>query len=341
MQISRRDFMKWAAGSAMALGLTSLDLIKVEEVLAASTSPPVIWLQGSMCTGCSISLLNATQPTTIDDVLLNQISVKYHPNLATAAGDLAVTSIIDTSTAYKGEFILCIEGGIPTSTNGNYCVIADKKGKNWTMVDAVNELGPKAKYVLAIGTCASFGGVVKPSIYTGIKTVKEVLNGKTQKPIINLPACPAHPETMVGTIVTLLTKGIPKLDSYGRPVEYYPTTVHNNCPRRHTEMVDQYGVFGCYRGIGCKGPETTFSCPLLKWNNGVNWCIDKADMQCISCASPSFPEGPFYYGGMGSGGMGSGGMDSGGTGSGGMDSGGTSSNQSSGIVNTIRSKSKL
>ena len=129
MQISRRDFMKWAAGSAMALGLTSLDLIKVEEVLAASTSPPVIWLQGSMCTGCSISLLNATQPTTIDDVLLNQISVKYHPNLATAVGDLAVTSIIDTSTNYNGEFILCIEGGIPTSTNGNYCVIADKKEK--------------------------------------------------------------------------------------------------------------------------------------------------------------------------------------------------------------------
>ncbi|MDA8227594.1 MAG: twin-arginine translocation signal domain-containing protein, partial [Desulfitobacterium hafniense] len=68
MQISRRDFMKWVAASAAALGLSSWDLIKVEQVLASSTSPPVIWLQGAMCTGCSVSLLNATKPTTIDDV---------------------------------------------------------------------------------------------------------------------------------------------------------------------------------------------------------------------------------------------------------------------------------
>ena len=330
MQISRRDFMKWVAASAAALGLSSWDLIKVEQVLASSTSPPVIWLQGAMCTGCSVSLLNATKPTTIDDVLLNYVSVKYHPNLSTGAGDLAVSSIIDTSTNYKGEFILCIEGGIPTTIEGNYCVIADKDGKNWTMLDAVKELGPKAKYVIGVGTCAAYGGVVKPSTYTGVKTVKEVLNGKTSNPVINLPACPAHPDAMVGTIVTLLTKGLPKLDSSGRPTEYYPTTVHNNCPRRMTNMASQYGEFGCYRELGCKGPETTFSCPLLKWNNGVNWCIDQGDMQCISCASPNFPAGPFYYGGMGSGGMGSGSIGSGGTTTGGMGSGGTTTGTTTG-----------
>ncbi|QNB46781.1 hydrogenase small subunit [Thermanaerosceptrum fracticalcis] len=332
MQINRRDFLKWITASAAALGLTSLDLVKVEQALAASTSPPVIWLQGAMCTGCSISLLNAANPT-IDDVLLNKVSVKYHPNLAAAAGDLAVTSIIDTSDKYAGEFILCIEGGIPTGVNGKYCVIADKGGKDWTMLDAVNELGSKAKYVIAVGTCAAFGGVVKPSTYTGIKTVAQVLKGKTKNTIINLPSCPVHPNVMVGTIVTLLTKGMPRLDRYGRPVEYYTTYVHNNCPRRHTTMVDQYGKFGCYKGIGCKGPSTVFTCPLLKWNNGVNWCIDKANMQCISCASPTFPAGPFYYGGMGdmgshsmsSGGMGSGEMGSGGTTSGGTGSGGMSS----------------
>lgn len=250
--------------------------------------------------------------------------MKYHPNLSTAAGDLAVSSIIDTVTTYNGKFILCIEGGIPTSIDGNYCIIADRDGKGWTMLDAVKELGPKSKYVLAVGTCAAFGGVVKPSQYTGIKTVKEILGGKTKNPVINLPSCPAHPNIFLGTVVTLLTKGLPKLDSYNRPQEYYYTTVHNNCPRRHTEMAGQVGAFGCYRSVGCNGPHTDFTCPLIKWNNGVNWCIDKGNMLCIGCASPNFPDGPFYQKGMG--GMGSDGH-SGGMGS----SGNTETGNSSGM----------
>lgn len=295
MQITRRDFMKWAAASAAVLGLSKVELFKVGEALAASTSPPVIWLQGAACTGCSISVLNVTNPT-IDEVLLNAISMKYHPNLSAAAGDLAVSSIVDSSALYDGQFILCIEGGIPTGADGNYNIIGDRNGAGWTMLNAVNELGPKAKYVLAAGTCAAYGGVVRPSAYTGVKNVKEILGGKTRNPIINLPSCPVQPNVLVGTIVTLLTKGLPALDADSRPVEYYTTTVHNNCPRRHTEMVQSYGVFGCYRQIGCKGPVTTFTCPLLKWNNRSNWCIDTTDMQCIGCASPAFPAGPFYYG---------------------------------------------
>lgn len=290
MQITRRDFLKWVAASAAALGLSKLELFKLEEAMASSSSPPVIWLQGSSCTGCSISLLNATNPT-IDDVLLNTISMKYHPNLSAAAGDLAVSSIIDNSNVYNGQFILCIEGGIPTGANGNCCVIGDRDGGNWTMQSAVSELGPKAKYVIAVGTCAAFGGVVKPDSYAGVKTVKEILNKKTKNPVINLPACPAHPNTVVGTIVTLLTSGLPKLDSSGRPTEYYSGSVHNVCPRKGATKVKQFGLYGCYNSIGCQGPNTNINCPKAKWNNGVNWCID-AYVGCIGCASAAFPTKP-------------------------------------------------
>lgn len=290
MQITRRDFMKWVAASAAALGLSKLELIKLEEAMASGTSPPVIWLQGSACTGCSISLLNATDPT-IDNVLLNTISMKYHPNLSTAAGDLAVSSIIDNSNTYNGQFILCIEGGIPTGANGNCCVIGDRDGGNWTMLSAVNDLGPKAKYVLAVGTCAAFGGVVRPDTYAGVKTVKEILDKKTKNPIINLPACPAHPNTVVGTIVTLLTGGLPKLDSSGRPTAYYSGSIHNVCPRKGTNKVKQFGQYGCYNSLGCQGPNTNINCPKAKWNNGVNWCID-AYVGCIGCASSAFPTKP-------------------------------------------------
>lgn len=290
MQITRRDFMKLVAGSAAVLGLGKLELVKLEEALASSTSPPVIWLQGSACTGCSISLLNATNPT-IDDVLLNSISMKYHPNLSAAAGDLAVSSIIDNSNAYDGQFILCIEGGIPTGAGGNCCVIGDKDGDSWTMQSAVNELGPKAKYVIAVGTCASYGGVVKPDTYTGVKTVEEILKRKTKNPIICLPACPTHPNTVVGTIVTLLTGGQFKLDNNGRPNDYYSDSIHSVCPRKGTNKAKQFGVFGCYNAIGCLGPKTKINCPEAKWNNGMNWCIG-AYVGCIGCASSAFPAQP-------------------------------------------------
>lgn len=296
MRITRREFLRLATISAAALGLTPSDFLKLGEALASSTSPPVIWLQGAACTGCSIALLNVTNPT-IDDVLLNTISLKYQTNLSAAAGELAIGSIIDSTTAADGQFILCIEGGIPTAAGGNYSVIGDRDGANWTILSAVNELGPRAKYVLAVGTCAVYGGVVKPSTYTGIKTVKEILGGKTRNPIINLPTCPAHPESVVGTMITLLTKGLPDLDQDNRPTDYFTTTVHNNCPRRFTHMVSQIGTYGCYRMIGCQGPSTIINCPLIKWNNGVNWCVE-ADMLCIGCASPTFPRGPFYYSGM-------------------------------------------
>jgi len=292
MQVTRRDFMKWVAASAAALGLTTFDLTRLEEALAASISPPVIWLQGAACTGCSVSLLNVTNPT-IDDVLLNKISMKYHPNLSTAAGDLAVSSILSSANTYNGQFILAIEGGIPTGAGGKCCVIGDRNGNDWTILDAVNELGPKAKYVMAVGTCAAYGGVVRPSTYTGVKNVREILTGKTRNPIIRLPGCPAHPNTVVGTIVALLTTGLPRLDSEGRPRAYYSDKIHERCPREDERKVNQVGIFGCYKEIGCKGPNTIINCPNHKWNNGVNWCIG-ANMACIGCASQSFPAKPLY-----------------------------------------------
>lgn len=293
MHISRRDFLRLASAAAVALGLTPLDLLKVEQALAGDGGPPVIWLQGAVCTGCTISLLNTAAPE-IDDVLTQTISLEYHQNLTTLSGDLAIASLTRSVDDHTGEFILCVEGGVPTSINGNYAIIGEKDGRPWTMLDALNELGPKARYLVAVGTCASFGGIVKPSQYTGIRSVADLMTGKTRNPVINIPACPVNPVVLVGTIVELITMGMPVLDHHGRPARHYDSSVHHICPRLPTPMVDQIGIFGCYEHVGCKGPHTEFSCPRLKWNNGVNWCIDKANSVCIGCASPDFPSSPFY-----------------------------------------------
>jgi hydrogenase small subunit len=292
MQITRRQLLQLITGSAAALAVDASQLGKLQEALASALSPPVLWLQGSACTGCSISLLNATNPT-IDAVLLDKVSLKYHPDLSSAAGDLAIGSAVDAAHAESGKFILVVEGGIPTGAGGKTCVIGRRNGADWTMRQAVTELGPMAKYVVAVGTCASFGGIAKRSSYTAVKTVREILAGKTASPVVNLPGCPAHPNAMIGTLVTLLTTGMPALDSSGRPKAYYSGSVHSQCPRREADDASGIGSRGCFEEFGCKGPDTVMNCPSHKWNNGVNWCIN-GNIPCIGCASASFPANPLY-----------------------------------------------
>lgn len=292
MQIKRRDFLKWAATSAAVLGISPLELFRLEEALAAATSPPVIWLQGSSCTGCSIAALNVVQPTTIDDLLINKISMKYHPTLMAAGGDVAIAAMDQTAQANSGQFILVVEGGVPTASSGRYCIIGERSGVPITMLDAVNALGPKAKQVLAVGTCAAFKGIPGAGTnVTGITSVKDVLSGKTAKPVINLPGCPAPPETVFGVIVSLLSGQSLSLDKLGRPVQYYGSKIHGLCPRRGTSKAKILGDPGCLSNLGCVGPQTNDNCPNRKWNNGSNWCIG-ASQVCIGCSNPTFPQSP-------------------------------------------------
>jgi hydrogenase small subunit len=300
MKMTRRDFLKLAGASAAALGLTMYDLQNLEKVFANAGSPPVIWLQGSSCTGCTISLLNAVNPT-IDDVLLNKISMKYHPNLSTAAGDLAIDTITSSSTIYQGQFVLVVEGGIPTGANGKYCVIGEKNGVDWTMLDALKELGPKAKRVVAVGACAAFHGIPgSGSNPTGIISVKDALTGLVSQPVINLPGCPAHPTVMVGVLIDTFNNTALTLDSYNRPTKYYGTDIiHQQCPRKGTGPVTDVGTYGCYTSLGCNGKGDSLNidvCPSRKWNNGVNWCIN-VNHPCTGCASPEYPKTPLpvYY----------------------------------------------
>lgn len=295
MKISRRDFLKWCTASATVLGVTKFELDKLESVvMAAETTPPVIWLQGAGCSGCSISLMNSIRETTIDNLLINKISMKYHQSLMTAAGDLAISAIDDTVSQYNGQFILVVEGAIPTYNNGTYCVIGEKGGEPWTMLDAVQELVVKAKYVIAAGTCASYGGIPKSgSNPTGAVRLYDIVERKQQSKVINLPGCPIHPYTLTKTIIDLLLYGMPRTDKDGRPVMFYKEKVHANCPRRGTSKAKELGVVGCYNGLGCLGPNTSNDCPNRKWNNKVNWCIESGHM-CIGCASREFGNESFY-----------------------------------------------
>lgn len=290
MQITRRVFLKYVCGSAAALGLSTLDLSLFDRVLAGAASPAVLWLSGSACTGCSVSLMNAVNPT-IDQVLLNTISLKYHSTLMSAGGDMAVAAARSTGAA--GGYVLVVEGAIPTGSGGKFCYVWDENGQPVTMASAVQSLAAKASQVVAVGTCAAFGGIPAAYAGTAAKSVSAFLGRK----VVNLPGCPAHPDWIIGSLVQLLSGKAPALDSYSRPTSYYtPQVFHERCPRKETEEAHSFGQQGlCLEELGCKGPKTHADCERRLWNNGQNWCIG-ANGLCIGCTEPNFPAFPLHHG---------------------------------------------
>jgi len=264
---------------------------------------PAIWVAGSSCSGCSVSLLNAVSPTVqnllVDPVIPGKhVSLKFHTTIMAGQGEPVLKVIRDTSSRKHGEFILVVDGSIPTAEDGLFCLIGETEGKHITLKDHVTELAGNALCVLAVGTCASFGGI--PSGFpnpTGAKSVSDFLseNG-ISKPVINIPGCPPHPDWMVGTIAGILLNGLPaddELDEVKRPKAFFGKLIHDNCPRRGFFDAGQFARYpgepGCLYEIGCKGPVTYADCPIRHWNNGVNWCIG-AGAQCIGCVEPGFQD---------------------------------------------------
>ncbi|MCK4257622.1 MAG: hypothetical protein KAX49_01510 [Halanaerobiales bacterium] len=133
----------------------------------------------------------------------------------------------------------------------------------------VRGLADGAKYIVAAGSCASFGGpfAANPNP-TGSKPVHKVI----KEQVINVPGCPVHPDWIVGTLSHLLLYGVPDLDAYGRPVLFFGSTIHDHCPRRtdfeNAKFAKKSGDAGCAFMIGCKGPVTYADCPTRKWIGG-------------------------------------------------------------------------
>jgi hydrogenase small subunit len=309
-RISRREFVRWAVATPATLTLME----DFPERLAAALQDvvkeyPIIWLQASTCSGCSVSVINTIHPS-IKNVILeqvlpgNRLILAYHGTLMAATGSLSVDAAREAARKYKGKYVLVVEGAIPTKQNGVYGSIGDDDGKPFTMLKWVDLLGRDAMAVLAVGTCAAYGGLsaAEPNP-SGSKSVTDVFSTlKITTPVINIPGCPCHPDWFIGTVAKILLYGMPQakeLDEFGRLKLFYGRSVHNRCINR--DYLDE-GVFaarfgdeGCLLELGCKGPFTSADCPIRLWNGGVNWCIN-AGSPCIGCTEKGFPDAhsPIY-----------------------------------------------
>ncbi len=297
--ISRRDFLKFCAGTATILGLSEAAVPRVAKALeAAAKKPPVIWLEGQDCAGCSISFINSTHPGTAE-IVLDTISLRYHESLMAASGHVSEKALRDAIK--EGGYVLVVEGSIPAE-DPRFCQIA---GKNFG--DTVGEAAANAAAVIAIGACATYGGIPGdcPSPSRGMGVGEAMEKGLVPtKPLINLPTCPAHPERFIGTVVYYLLYGKPPaLDRIGRPLVFYDKLIHDSCERRghfdNGEFLTDWNSFEqrnwCMYLKGCKGPFTYADCAKRRWSDGLNWCIGCSAV-CQGCAEPDFYTGmsPLY-----------------------------------------------
>jgi hydrogenase small subunit len=283
--LDRRDFLRTCAMAAAAVGLPASAGKAFAEAAAAGRRPSVIWLSFQECTGCTESLLRTTKPA-LDELILDLISLDYHEALMVPSGHLAEDARQKAMKENAGKFILVTEGATPLKDGGIYCKIGGR-----TALEILEEAAEMAGAIIAIGSCASFGGIpaADPNP-TGATGTPMVLKGKT---VVTIPGCPANPYNFLGTALQYATFGtLPELDELGRPKWAYGRTIHEHCPRRaHFDagrFVLQFGDEGhregwCLYKMGCKGPATHANCSVMHFGEVVDaWPIGLGH-PCFGC----------------------------------------------------------
>ncbi len=273
----------------------------------------ILWITaGLSCDGDSVSITAATQPS-IEDVLLGAIpglpKVHLHnPVLAYEVGDDFMKAWYQAEEGRLDPFVLVVEGSIPNEgikSEGYWAALGTnpETGQPITTCEWIDRLAPKALAVVAIGTCATYGGIhAMQGNPTGCMGLADYLGwnwkSKAGLPIVNVPGCPVQPDNFMETVLYLLYQVaglapmIP-LDDRLRPKWLFGATVHEGCDRagyyEQGQFAQEYGSPECLVKIGCWGPVVNCNVPKRGWMAGIGGCPNVGGI-CIACTMPGFPD---------------------------------------------------
>lgn len=294
--ISRRTFLKFCASMASLMAMPPSMAAEMAEKLSRVRRQSVIWLSFQECTGCTESITRSHSPT-LEGLLFDAISLDYHHTLQAASGTAAEHAREQAMKDNAGKYLLIVDGSIPIKDGGIYSTIAGISN-----YDMLVETAKGAMAIVAVGTCAAYGGIPKANPNpTGAVAVSDIIK---DKPIINVPGCPPIATVMTGVIAHVLTMGtIPDLDELGRPQVFFGDTIHDRCYRRpfydqgkFAKSFDDEGARNgwCLFELGCKGPTTHNACATVKWNGGVSFPIESGH-GCLGCSEPDFWDAGSFY----------------------------------------------
>ena len=281
-----KDYNKWISMITAHLGLHPNYESVVTQGITNLNKIPIIWLELSDCTGNSESFIKTANPS-VEDLILNYISLDYHELLMAASGDQSEKSLEDIISNQNNPYILIVEGAVPLGMEGKFLRIGPK---GETGLEVLQKSAKNALAILSVGSCAYDGGVVAAgSNPTGAVGVAQALK---RDDIINLPGCPTNPINIVGTLLHfLMFDELPELDEKNRPLWAYQHRIHDNCERRghydNDEFVLEWGDDGAKAGwclfkMGCKGPYANLNCSLVKFDEGTSWPVQSGH-GCFGC----------------------------------------------------------
>jgi len=295
--VNRRRFMKFCAAMTATLALPPRYVAQVASALEKTKKPVLVWLQFQDCAGNSEAILRSSHPSVLE-VVLDLLSWEYHEIIMAGAGHQAEAALARVVKEEKGKYLAVVEGSIPLADDGIYCTVAGK-----TALSIAKEVCTNAAATIAAGACAWYGGLVAASPNpTGAVGISEAV---PEAKVINLGCCPQNPANTAAVLVHYLTFGeLPAVDQYNRPLFAYGRVIHDQCERRaHYDAgryTQEWGDEGhrkgwCLYKMGCKGPEATFNCPSVRFNDGTSWPV-KAGHGCVGCGGYNFWEtkSPFY-----------------------------------------------
>jgi hydrogenase small subunit len=263
------------------------------------------WLQCGGCGGDTQSFLNATPPDLSELFQGLDIDLLWHPTLSNESQQVHRELLEDLVNGKQPLDFLCVEGSVLCGPDGSgwFDQMFGHPKKEW-----VERLARQARYVLAVGTCASFGGfgVNSETGAIGLQFRQDQAGGllgidflsKSGLPVINLPGCPCHPGILSSTIALLSLGGTLELDTLNCPMEWYGMLVHQGCTRNeyHEYRVEDhdFGDNGClFFHLGCHGPLAQGPCNKMLWNQRSS--KTRAGVPCLGCTLPAFPQDyPFF-----------------------------------------------
>ena len=294
--VSRRAFLKFACSLASLMALPPSAGPAMAQAMASARRPSVLWFPFQECTGCTESITRSHEPS-IESMIFDLISLDYHETLMAAAGHQSEAARAQAMKDNFGKYLLLIDGSVATGLDGAYSCIGGETNLSW-----LTEAAKGAAAIIAIGTCASYGGIPKANPNpTGARSVSDIVK---DKPIVNIPGCPPIPVVLTGVLAHFLTFGsLPELDPLGRPKAFFGETIHDRCYRRpfydqgrFAKTFDDEGARNgwCLYELGCKGPVTYNACATVKWNAGTSFPIQSGH-GCLGCSEPDFwDKGSFY-----------------------------------------------
>ena len=274
----------------------------------------VLWMTtGLSCEGDSVAMTSATNPS-LEDIILQAIPgmpkvVVHNQVVDYAVGQEYAQAWFDAEKGELDPFVLVIEGSLGNEEingEGHWTGFAvnPANGQPITMNEWMDRLAPKAAAVVAVGTCATYGGIpAMKNNPTGAMGVPDYLGwnwkSKAGLPIVCIPGCPAQPDNMTETLLYLALHlaGLapaPELDEALRPKWLFGRTVREGCNRagfaEQGEFASEYGSdHRCLVKLGCKGPVVKCNVPVRGWVNGIGGCPNVGGI-CMACTMPGFPD---------------------------------------------------